>query len=252
MRAVFVVLSLCLVLLVSHAGCLVDGERNESPQAQTQNSNQAEEKFKQRRLRMVEDQIKARDIKDKTVIEAMLKVPRHRFVPASQVDFAYEDRPLPIGYGQTISQPYIVAYMTEAADISSQEKVLEIGTGSGYQAAILGEIAKEVYTIEIIPELSEQADKILSELGYKNIRVKTGNGYLGWPEHAPFDGIIVTAAPDEVPKALVEQLALNGRMVIPVGTGEQTMMIITKTKDGVVERKTIPVRFVPMTNKPNQ
>jgi protein-L-isoaspartate(D-aspartate) O-methyltransferase len=196
--------------------------------------------------------IRARGVRDKAVLAAMSKVPRHRFVLASEAHLAYGDHPLPIGHGQTISQPFIVAYMTEAAEVSGQEKVLEIGTGSGYQAAILGELAKEVYTIEIIPELARRARQTLGELGYKNIQVKTGNGYLGWPEHAPFDAIIVTAAPDEVPPALVEQLALNGKMVIPVGTLYQEMVIITKTEKGLIEKRTIPVRFVPMTGKPDQ
>jgi protein-L-isoaspartate(D-aspartate) O-methyltransferase len=251
MNAIFIVILLCF-LSVCFYGC-VSEKLNESPQLQTQSPGQVEEeKFKQLRLRMVDQQIKARDIKNQAVLDAMSKVPRHRFVPASVIDAAYEDHPLPIGYEQTISQPYIVAYMTEAVEISSSEKALEIGTGSGYQAAILGELAKEVYTIEIIPELSRQAGKVLNELGYKNIQVKTGNGYLGWPEHAPFDGIVVTAAPDSVPQALVDQLAVNGKMVIPVGVKEQKMLIITKTQNGLIERRTIPVRFVPMTGKPNQ
>jgi protein-L-isoaspartate(D-aspartate) O-methyltransferase len=182
----------------------------------------------------------------------MEKVPRHEFVPESLRHQAYADHPLPIGQGQTISQPAIVAYMTEAADISKKEKVLEIGTGSGYQAAILGEVAKEVYTIEIIPELAEGASRVLNELGYKNVFVKAGNGYLGWPEHAPFDAIIVTAAPDEIPQALVDQLAVNGKMVIPVGTTYQEMVIVEKNQKGVTEKRTIPVRFVPMTGKPSQ
>ena len=208
------------------------------------------EATKEKRRQMVERQIRARGIKDTTVLSAMTKVERHRFVPASQQASAYDDTPLPIGENQTISQPYIVGYMTEAAEISSSEKVLEIGTGSGYQAAVLGEIAKEVYTIEIIPQLADRARATLNQLGYKNVFVKTGNGYLGWPEHAPFDAIVVTAAPDEVPQALVDQLAVNGKMVIPVGTFSQDMMLITRTRDGVVERRTIPVRFVPMTGKP--
>jgi protein-L-isoaspartate(D-aspartate) O-methyltransferase len=201
---------------------------------------------------MVEEQIIARGIRDKAVLEAMKKTPRHRFVPESHRRLSYEDHPLPIGQGQTISQPFIVAYMTEAAEISAQDKTLEIGTGSGYQAAILGAIAKEVYSIEIIPELAERARRTLEELGYKNVHVKTGNGYLGWPEQAPFDVIIVTAAPDEIPKALVEQLAVNGKMVIPVGTAAQEMVIITKTRSGVVEKRTLPVRFVPMVGKPKR
>ena len=184
------------------------------------------------------------------MLDAMRKVPRHLFVPPAERYLAYADRPLPIGAGQTISQPYIVAYMTEAARLSPGEKVLEIGTGSGYQAAVLGEIAGSVYSIEIIPQLAEQAQTVLAELRYTNVSVKSGNGYLGWPEHAPFDAILVTAAPEQVPQALVDQLALGGRMVIPVGAYDQEMLIIEKTPDGVVERRTIPVRFVPMTGKP--
>jgi protein-L-isoaspartate(D-aspartate) O-methyltransferase len=202
------------------------------------------------RLRMVEQQIRARGIESEAVLQAMSKVPRHRFVPARLAEEAYQDHPLPIGHGQTISQPLIVAYMTEAAEISATEKVLEIGTGSGYQAAILSELAKEVYSIEIIPELAASAGRVLTELGYENVHVKTGNGYLGWPEHSPFDAIVVTAAPDQIPQALVDQLALDGKMVIPVGTTNQQMVIVTRTRDGVVEQKTLPVRFVPMVSKP--
>ena len=199
------------------------------------------------RQQMVDRQIRARDIKAAAVLQAMLRVPRHRFVPATVRNLAYADHPLPIGAGQTISQPYIVAYMTEAADIAPRDKVLEIGTGSGYQAAVLGEIAREVYTIEIIPELAESARLVLADLGYANVHVKAGNGYLGWPEHAPFDAILVTAAPEEVPQGLVDQLAVGGKMVVPVGATVQDMMIIERTQRGVIERKTIPVRFVPMT-----
>ena len=201
---------------------------------------------------MVEQQLRARDVKAGAVLKAMRSVPRHRFVPAAARHLAYADHPLPIGLGQTISQPYIVAYMTEAADIAPGDKVLEIGTGSGYQAAVLGEIAREVYTIEIIPELAESARIVLADLGYTNVHVKAGNGYLGWPEHAPFDAILVTAAPEEVPQALVDQLAVGGKMVIPVGAMVQDMMIIERTQRGVVERRTIPVRFVPMTGKPQR
>ncbi len=210
-----------------------------------------ERKFEGQRIRMVDEQIRSRGIESSAVLRAMRKIPRHRFVPAPLTDLAYSDRPLPIGLDQTISQPFIVAYMTEAAEISPKEKVLEIGTGSGYQAAVLGEIAREVYTIEIIPELGEQARRVLEELGYKNVHAKIGNGYEGWAEHAPYDAIVVTAAPDEVPQALIDQLAVNGKMVIPVGTTNQEMMVITKTRRGVVNRKTIPVRFVPMTGKPS-
>jgi protein-L-isoaspartate(D-aspartate) O-methyltransferase len=241
---------LCVSLLIFQ-GCATQ-KSEDAAGVEYQTKNRSEDEFKDQRRRMVERQIRARGIKNEAVLEAMMKVPRHRFVTAEYMASAYEDHPLPIGQGQTISQPYIVAYMTEAAEISDNEKVLEIGTGSGYQAAILGELAKEVYSIEIIPELAERARRTLSELGYKNVRVKTGNGYEGWAEYAPYDGIVVTAAPDEVPKALIDQLAINGKMVIPVGVGDQEMMIITKTAEGVIEKRTIPVRFVPMTGKPDK
>lgn len=211
----------------------------------------AAQDFEQQRRNLI-DQLRSQGINSKTVLDAMLKVPRHEFVPSSQRHMAYQNRPLPIGHDQTISQPFIVGYMTEAASVAPGEKVLEIGTGSGYQAAVLAELAREVYTIEIIPELAEGARSVLRELGYKNVQVKTGNGYEGWPEHAPFDAIVVTAAPDEVPQALVNQLALGGKMVIPVGTTFQEMVIITRNESGVVERRTIAVRFVPMTGKPKQ
>jgi protein-L-isoaspartate(D-aspartate) O-methyltransferase len=209
----------------------------------------ANQNFEKQRRGLI-DELRSQGITSSTVLDAMLKVPRHKFVPSSQRHLAYQNRPLPIGHDQTISQPFIVGYMTQEASIAPGEKVLEIGTGSGYQAAVLAELAKEVYTIEIIPELAEGARSVLGELQYKNVQVKTGNGYEGWPEHAPFDAIVVTAAPDEVPQALVNQLALRGKMVIPVGTTFQEMVIITRDESGVVERRTIPVRFVPMTGKP--
>ncbi len=202
------------------------------------------------RLRMVEEQISARGVEDPAVLAAMLTVPRHHFVPGAPAAAAYDDYPLPIGSGQTISQPYIVAYMTEAARVSPGDRVLEIGTGSGYAAAVLAEIAGEVYTIEIVPELAARAEATLDSLGYRNVHVRAGNGWLGWPEHAPYDAILVTAAPDRIPPALVEQLATGGRMVIPVGNLWQEMTIVERTADGVVERTTIPVRFVPMTGEP--
>jgi protein-L-isoaspartate(D-aspartate) O-methyltransferase len=195
---------------------------------------------------MVHEQLRSRDIRDPGVLDAMTRVPRHRFVPAEYLSMAYEDHPLPIGFNQTISQPYIVGYMTEAAGISAEDKVLEVGTGSGYQAAILAELARKVYTIEIIPELADGARAVLGDLGYTNVEVCTGDGYAGWKEQAPFDAIVVTAAPDHVPQALVDQLAVNGRMIIPVGTGEQQMRVITRTATGVTEEKTLPVRFVPL------
>lgn len=212
-------------------------------------SQRSEEEFAARRRQLVEA-LKSQGLKQRPVLDALLKVPRHKFVPASHRHRAYENRALPIAHEQTISQPYIVGYMTEAADIAPGDRVLEIGTGSGYQAAVLGELAKEVYSIEIVPPLADTARNLLRELGYKNVQVKTGNGYLGWPEHAPFDAIIVTAAPDEVPQALVDQLAVGGTMVVPVGSGYQQMVIITRNESGVVERRTISVAFVPMVGKP--
>jgi protein-L-isoaspartate(D-aspartate) O-methyltransferase len=205
-----------------------------------------------RRARMVERQIRARGISDARVLAAMLKVPRHLFVPEAVREQAYEDHPVPIGFGQTISQPFIVAYMTEQLHLAPTDKVLEIGTGSGYQAAILAELAREVYTIEIIPELAMRARATLEALGYRQVHVRHGNGYLGWPEAAPFDKIIVTAAPDEVPPALVEQLALGGILIAPVGVVEQTLTIVRKTPGGLVRRETIPVLFVPMVGKPKK
>jgi protein-L-isoaspartate(D-aspartate) O-methyltransferase len=229
-------------LLLSWPGCA-------SPATSDLPLAQQEEQYGKQRRELVAE-LRADGISTQSVLDAMLKVPRHEFVPSSYRHQAYQNRPLPIGHDQTISQPYIVAYMTEAAEIASGEKVLEIGTGSGYQAAVLAEVAKEVYTIEIIPELADGARAVLNRLGYKNVEVRTGNGYLGWPEKAPFDAIVVTAAPDEVPQALVEQLAVKGKMIVPVGTGFQQMTIITKTDSGVVERRTIPVAFVPMVGKP--
>ena len=202
------------------------------------------------RERMVETQIRARDVHDPTVLQAMRRVPRHLFVPEDERPFAYDDRPLPIGRGQTISQPYIVAYMTEALQVEPSHKVLEIGTGSGYQAAVLADIVNQVYSIEIVPDLAEGARRALALAGYRNVDVRTGNGYLGWPEHAPFDRVIVTAAPPEIPQALVDQLAVGGIMVVPVGTSLQELVVISKTPDGIAEKRTIEVRFVPMIAKP--
>ncbi len=196
---------------------------------------------------MVERQIESRGIKDPLVLRAMRKVPRHEFVPETYVDEAYNDHPLPIGHGQTISQPYIVAFMTEALALKGGEKVLEIGTGSGYQAAILAEIAAHVYTIEIVEPLCRRAADLLTRLGYENVDVRCGDGYAGWPEQAPFDAVMVTAAPAEIPPRLVEQLAEGGRMVLPLGKYSQMLVLLTK-KEGKIEKKNLlPVRFVPMT-----
>jgi protein-L-isoaspartate(D-aspartate) O-methyltransferase len=196
---------------------------------------------------MVADQMRARDIRDERVLAAMERVPRHRFVSEEQRSGAYEDYPLPIGHGQTISQPYIVAFMTQALQVRPEDKVLEIGTGSGYQAAVLGELAGQVLTIEIVEPLARSAEALLKELGYGNVHVRAGNGYAGWPEEAPFDRIMVTAAPDEVPPALVEQLKVGGLMAIPVGTAVQELRIMRKTEKGMEVLQTLPVRFVPMT-----
>ena len=205
--------------------------------------------FKAMRERMVETQIKARGVKDPRVLYAMLKVERHLFVPKDLQTSAYADQPLPIGEGQTISQPYIVALMTEFLELKGGEKVLEIGTGSGYQAAVLAELVKEVYTIEIIETLANSAKKLLLQLGYQTIMVKAGDGYLGWPEVAPFDAIIVTAAPDHIPKPLIEQLKEGGRMVVPVGTYSQELKKIVKHGGKIEEKDILPVIFVPMTGE---
>lgn len=198
---------------------------------------------------MVNSQIVARGVADKRVIEVMKNIPRHLFVPNELERFAYVDSPLLIGHGQTISQPYIVALMTELLGLKGKEQVLEIGTGSGYQAAIISKLAKKCYTIEIVKELAESAKQKLKELGYKNVYVKWGDGYKGWKEQAPFDAIIVTAAPEDIPEELLKQLKVGGKMVIPVGdleTNSQELLVITKVKEGYKEEKIIPVRFVPM------
>ena len=206
------------------------------------------EDYTMERERMVNNQIKARGINDPRVLAAMLKVPRHLFVPLSYRLQSYNDSPLPIGEGQTISQPYIVAFMTEALELKKDDRVLEIGTGSGYQAAILAEIAAEVYTIEVLPELGKRAQKLLNELGFTNIYVSIGDGYKGWPEEAPFDAIIVTCAPENIPPALIEQLKDGGRMIIPVGPVNGVQNLIKGIKKGkkLKTQDVLPVRFVPM------
>jgi len=202
--------------------------------------------YDRERKEMVEYQIRRRGVKDRKVLRAMLKVPRHLFVPEQMKELAYGDEPLPIGEGQTISQPYIVAYMTEALRLRGRERVLEIGTGSGYQTAILAEIVREVYTVELIPELSARARGVLDKLGYRNIQFRVGDGTLGWPEHAPFDAILVSAAPASVPPALVEQLKPGGKMIIPVGTDFQELVLVTRKETGWDEQRLIGVRFVPL------
>lgn len=201
------------------------------------------------REEMVRLQIEARGIRDTAVLRAMRMVPRHLFVPDAPLARAYGDYPLPIGLGQTISQPYIVAFMAEAAEIAPGDRVLEVGTGSGYGAAVLAELATEVRTIEIVPELAERARGILSSLGYVNVEVRTGNGWAGWPESAPYDAIVVTAAPDEIPAKLVEQLGLGGTLVVPVGETFQNLLVLRKTPEGLEEVASLPVRFVPMVRE---
>ncbi|HIE43249.1 MAG TPA: protein-L-isoaspartate(D-aspartate) O-methyltransferase [Candidatus Omnitrophica bacterium] len=208
-----------------------------------------ESNFEKARRFMVTSQIEGRRINDEATLEAMLSVPRHKFVPPEYIRAAYGDHPLPIGEGQTISQPYIVALMTEKLKLNPSDKVLEIGTGSGYQAAVLSKICEEVYTVEIIPSLGEKAKKRLQNLGYDNVTVKIGDGYYGWEEHSPFDAIIVTAAATHIPPPLIEQLKVGGRMVIPIGGvfQIQRLMFIEKKADGKLESKNlIPVRFVPL------
>ncbi|HYB94908.1 MAG TPA: protein-L-isoaspartate(D-aspartate) O-methyltransferase [Vicinamibacterales bacterium] len=219
-------------------GCDATGAEPQAPNRQAE------------RQRMVNEQLKARDIRDSRVLAAMEKVPRHEYVPEPQRALAYGDHPLPIGYDQTISQPYIVAFMTQGLRVEAAHRVLEIGTGSGYQAAVLGELAKEVYTIEIVEPLANRARDTLRAQGYRNVHVRFGNGYLGWPEHAPYDRIMVTAAPESVPPALVEQLKVGGIMAIPVGDVVQELRILRRTDRGLETIDTLPVRFVPMTGKP--
>jgi protein-L-isoaspartate(D-aspartate) O-methyltransferase len=198
---------------------------------------------------MVAEQIAARGVTDARVLRAMRVVPRHEFVPDELQPYAYDDRPLPNGHGQTISQPYVVAAMTELARIGEGARVLEIGTGCGYQAAVLAEVGAEVYSIEILAPLAEQAAETLARLGYGRVTLRVGDGYQGWPEAAPFDAILVTAAPPRVPRPLKEQLAIGGRLVIPVGDAYQDLVVITRTADGFTEQSAFPVRFVPMVGE---
>ncbi|MCZ6806135.1 MAG: protein-L-isoaspartate(D-aspartate) O-methyltransferase [Deltaproteobacteria bacterium] len=202
------------------------------------------------RLHMVSRQMEARDIRNPRVLGAMRKVPRHLFVPEAQRPYAYDDRPLPIGHRQTISQPYIVALMTELAEVKPGDRVLEVGTGSGYQAAVLAEMGARVFSIEIVEPLAKRAKATLYALGYgKKVEVRTGDGYAGWPSKAPFDAIVVTAAPPKIPEPLKQQLKVGGHLVIPVGDYFQRLKVVTRTKKGFRERSVAPVRFVPMTGK---
>ena len=208
-----------------------------------------DDKYTGSREKMVEDQIENRGISNQPTLDAMKKVPRHKFVPPNLLDRAYDDGPLPIGYGQTISQPYIVAYMTAVIDPKPDQKILEIGTGSGYQAAILAEIIDSVFTIEIVTELYKSSEKILKELGYKNVLCKNADGYYGWKKYAPFDAIIVTAAAEYIPPPLIEQLKDGGKMIIPVGSPflNQTLILVEKNNEEITTTSLLPVRFVPFT-----
>jgi protein-L-isoaspartate(D-aspartate) O-methyltransferase len=221
-------------------GCVSEMGGEGSPTA-TVDGREAE------RARMVDEQIAARGVRDPAVLAAMRRVPRHEFVPEAARPAAYADRPLPLGEEQTISQPYIVALMTELAAVGPGARVLEVGTGSGYQAAVLAALGAEVYTIEIVPSLARSARATLGRLGYTNVHAREGDGYRGWPDAAPFDAIVVTAAPPEVPPALLAQLAPGGRLVIPVGTAQQELQVHERTADGFRVRSVLPVRFVPMT-----
>jgi protein-L-isoaspartate(D-aspartate) O-methyltransferase len=211
---------------------------------------QASREFEKQREQMVKWQIEARGVTDKRVLDAMRKVERHLFVPAELASYAYADQPLPVGYNQTISQPYIVAFMTEALQLDPGSKVLEIGTGSGYQAAVLAELCDSVFTIEIVEELGTKARSLLKVLHYDNVFVKIGDGYQGWAEYAPFDAIIVTCAPTHVPDPLKEQLVEGGKMIIPVGeTNYQELILLIKKKGRLIQQAVLPVRFVPMVDK---
>ncbi len=225
--------SICIILLTS---CYSQEYQSDS--------------FAKRRKKMVLEQIELRGINDQAVLNAMRKVPRHKFVPEIYIEYAYNDYPLPIGEGQTISQPYIVAFMTAALKLEPTDKVLEIGTGSGYQSAVLAEICDSVYTIEIFESLGTKAAELLKTLHYDNIKVKIGDGYMGWPEFSPFDVIIVTCSPTEIPQPLIDQLKEGGRMIIPVGRKNNQNLILLKKKNGKIKQHSVlPVRFVPMINE---
>jgi protein-L-isoaspartate(D-aspartate) O-methyltransferase len=240
---VWLLLSVFLLNCNAPRNALLDSNRA-VPQASPQEDAQ-----RQARERMVREQIAARGVRDERVLAAMKKVPRHLFVPQEMLPGAYFDQPLPIGHGQTISQPYIVAFMSEALELKPEDRVLEIGTGSGYQAAILAELAREVYSIEIVEPLGKEAAVRLKQLGYERIKLRIGDGYRAWPEAAPFDAIIVTAAPDHVPPALVEQLREGGRLVLPVGRFSQELLRVRRTAKGIVRENLLPVRFVPMVGE---
>lgn len=238
-----------LGLAIALAACRDGGDARVAEPPSERRARPMSERDRRAVERMIEHHLVPRGIRDPRVLEAMRRVPRHELVPEDLRPQAYGDSPLPIGYGQTISQPYIVAAMTEAAGVAPGAKVLDVGTGSGYQAAVLAEIGARVWSIEIVPELAERAARDLARLGYGTVTVRAGDGYRGWPEHAPFDAILVAAAPPEVPAPLIEQLAVGGRLVIPVGDDYQELRVITRTRDGSTSETLFPVRFVPMTGE---
>ena len=211
-------------------------------------SDRNRESWEAQRLKLVAG-LKSKGITDEAVLNAMSKVPRHLFVPENMRSLSYNDHPLPIGQKQTISQPYIVAFMCQALELTGKEKVLEIGTGSGYHAAVMSLISETIYTIEIIPELGNRAARTLNSLGYENVKVKVGDGYRGWPEFAPFDAVILTAAPPEIPQPLLDQMKVGGRLIAPVGKMWQELVLVRRDKDGYHEKELLPVRFVPMTGE---
>ncbi len=249
-----------IFLLTALAGCTSQPAQGPSLEAPagiaTQTAaaaSQLEQAYEQQRLDLVEHGVKDWGVEDEAVLDVLRRVPRHEFVPENVLSMAYENHPLPIGYGQTISQPYIVGLMTESIQVGKGDTVLEIGSGSGYQAAVLAELVDQVYTMEIIPQLAERAEATLERLGYTNISVRNADGYNGWPEHAPYDAIMVTAAPDHVPQPLVQQLKVGGRMVIPVGpvAGAQTLWLIRRTSETEVSSRGLgAVAFVPLTRSP--
>ena len=234
-----------LLLIIISLGSIVTrcGNGNQAMNQDNERTRQSERDW------MVNTQIVGGGITDPHVIAAMRRVPRHRFIPDHEAGDAYGDYPLPIGHGQTISQPYIVAYMTEALKLSPGEKVLEVGTGSGYQAAVLAELGVQVFSIEIVKPLAQYAKENLQKTGYDQVSVRAGDGYQGWPEESPFDAIILTAAPDHIPSPLLEQLAVGGRLIVPVGDYVQNLVLIRRTEDGYQRTELLPVRFVPMTGQ---
>lgn len=242
---------LVVAVIVFATGCPGSGPETPGPadRVEAEASGAPAPESSREREGMVIDQIEARGISDPRVLAAMRAVPRHRFLPEHARQAAYEDHPVPIGHGQTISQPFIVAYMTQLAEVEEGDRVLEIGTGSGYQAAVLAEMGARVYSIEIVEPLAKSAAALLRELGYDRVTVRHGDGYEGWPEEAPFDVVMLTAAPPQIPRPLVDQLAEGGRLVAPVGRHYQELVLATKGPDGLVGEKVLPVRFVPMTGR---